>query len=243
LSSKQELRQKLGLNCTLPVVLVVGGGDGIGGIVEISKRLGYELGRLHDREAETPTTTTTTTKPQMVVICGKNQNAKDELERVNDWGNDIIVHMKGFVNNMDEYMKASDVLITKAGPGTIAEASICGLPCMMFSYLYVHGNHQIFGPILILLPIFALLTYIFVPCVKCRPGQEEGNIPFVENAGFGKYSNDPNVIANLVSKWISSPEELQRMQQAAYSVSRPNATLDIAKDIAGMLFQHLKNIG
>ena len=32
-------------------------------------------------------------------------------------------------------MKASDVLVTKAGPGTIAEASICGLPCLMFSYL------------------------------------------------------------------------------------------------------------
>jgi 1,2-diacylglycerol 3-beta-galactosyltransferase len=76
----------------------------------------------------------------------------------------------------------------------------------------------------------------------CRPGQEEGNIPFVENAGFGKYSNDPTVIAHMVSQWISSPEELKQMQQAAYAISSPNATLNIAKDIAEMLFQHLKVI-
>jgi 1,2-diacylglycerol 3-beta-galactosyltransferase len=127
-SSKQLLRQKLGLNDTMPLVLVVGGGEGMGGIADISKQLGFELGCHCDPEPSI-------TKSQMVVICGKNQDAKDELERVKDWGNNIIVHIKGFVNNMDEYMKASDVLVTKAGPGTIAEASICGLPCMMFSYL------------------------------------------------------------------------------------------------------------
>jgi 1,2-diacylglycerol 3-beta-galactosyltransferase len=122
---QQRLRKALGLNVNLPIVLVVGGGDGMGGIIDISKQLGYELSRASNL------------KSQMVVICGKNQYAKEQLEQVNDWGTNVIVHIKGFVNNMDEYMKASDVLVTKAGPGTIAEASICGLPCMMFSYLYV----------------------------------------------------------------------------------------------------------
>ena len=122
---QHRLRRTLGLDETIPIVLVVGGGDGMGGIIDISKELGYELSR------------TSNLKSQMVVICGKNQYAKEQLEQVSDWGTNVIVHIKGFVNNMDEYMKASDVLVTKAGPGTIAEASICGLPCMMFSYLYV----------------------------------------------------------------------------------------------------------
>ena len=122
---QHKLRRTLGLDETIPIVLVVGGGDGMGGIIDISKELGYELSR------------TSNLKSQMVVICGKNQYAKEQLEQVSDWGTNVIVHIKGFVNNMDEYMKASDVLVTKAGPGTIAEASICGLPCMMFSYLYV----------------------------------------------------------------------------------------------------------
>ena len=34
---------------------------------------------------------------------------------------------------MPEFMQASDVLITKAGPGTISEAFISGLPLILFS--------------------------------------------------------------------------------------------------------------
>lgn len=41
----------------------------------------------------------------------------------------------GFVNNMAEYMVASDVLVTKAGPGTIAEAASLSLPVMLTSFL------------------------------------------------------------------------------------------------------------
>jgi 1,2-diacylglycerol 3-beta-galactosyltransferase len=122
---QQKLRQKLGLHDTVPIVLVVGGGDGMGGIIDISKQLGYELSRSSSNNMES----------QMVVICGKNAYAQEQLEQVTDWGANVMVHVKGFVSNMDEYMKASDILVTKAGPGTIAEASICGLPCMMFSYL------------------------------------------------------------------------------------------------------------
>lgn len=95
----------------------------MGGIVDISKQLGYELG------------CSATMKSQLVVVCGKNHDAKHQLESISDWGSSVDVRIQGFVTNMDEYMKASDVLVTKAGPGTIAEASICGLPCMMFSYL------------------------------------------------------------------------------------------------------------
>ena len=75
---------------------------------------------------------------------------------------------------------------------------------------------------------------------KLRPGQEEGNIPYVVDAGFGTYSSDPTVIGNTVREWLSHPESLRRMQQAAYTASRPNATLDIARDIGAMLFEHLK---
>jgi len=41
----------------------------------------------------------------------------------------------GFVKNMAEYMVAADVLVTKAGPGTIAEAAAVGLPIMVTSHL------------------------------------------------------------------------------------------------------------
>lgn len=190
--SQQAMKAQLGLDESLPTVLIVGGGDGMGGIVDISKSLGNELGQMSSESA----------KSQMVVVCGNNAQAKQQLEGTT-WGPGVRVNVQGFVNNMDEWMRASDALVTKAGPGTIAEASICGLPCMMFSFL---------------------------------PGQEEGNIPFVESSGFGKYSGDPSVIAETVTSWLSSPQMLQEMRDNALSAARPEATLDIARDLAQVVF-------
>jgi 1,2-diacylglycerol 3-beta-galactosyltransferase len=69
-----------------------------------------------------------------------------------------------------------------------------------------------------------------------RPGQEEGNVPFVEDSGFGKYSGDPSVIADTVSSWLASPEKMEAMKAAALKAARPSATLDIASDLADIAF-------
>ena len=47
----------------------------------------------------------------------------------------IRVQVCGFVKQMSDYMEVADVIITKAGPGTIAEATIRGLPTMLSSFL------------------------------------------------------------------------------------------------------------
>ena len=197
-SSKSKLQQQLGLKQGLPTVLIVGGGDGIGGIIPQAKAMGAKLAA---KGVEDETTY------QMIVVCGNNEKAQKALAS-NGWGDGVSVEVKGFVNNMDEWMRSSDVIVTKAGPGTIAEASICGLPCMLSSYL---------------------------------PGQEEGNVPFVQDAGFGTYSGNPQKIADTVCSWLSSPEMLQTMKEAALAAARPAATVDIAKDLAAMLFEHKKN--
>ncbi len=59
----------------------------------------------------------------------------DEGRDVADRPGDVRVVPLGFVTNMAEYMVAADVLISKAGPGTIAEAAAVGLPVMVTSYL------------------------------------------------------------------------------------------------------------
>jgi len=193
---KEEMRMKLGM-ADVPTVLVVGGGDGMGGITAIATALGNRLDTdgLKDKK-----------QYQMVVVCGSNKEAVEELSSL-DWGKGVNVLVNGFVNNMDEWMRASDAIVTKAGPGTIAEASICGLPCMLSSFL---------------------------------PGQEEGNVPFVEDAGFGRYSGNPDVISTCVSSWLESPEMMKEMQEAALKAARPTATIDIAKDLAQMLFDSKK---
>ncbi|CAM9872454.1 unnamed protein product, partial [Sphacelaria rigidula] len=47
----------------------------------------------------------------------------------------VLVYKKGFVSNMDEWMGAVDCIVTKAGPGTIAEATTQGLPVMLSAFL------------------------------------------------------------------------------------------------------------
>lgn len=39
------------------------------------------------------------------------------------------------MHNMEEWMHACDVIITKAGPGTIAESFICGLPVLLNGFI------------------------------------------------------------------------------------------------------------
>ena len=45
------------------------------------------------------------------------------------------VSMQGFVDNMEEWMAACDIVITKAGPGTIAESLIMGLPILLNGFV------------------------------------------------------------------------------------------------------------
>jgi len=86
--------------------------------------------------------------------------------------------------------------------------------------------------------LYVLLTHFLI----IRPGQEEGNVPFVEKAGFGTYSGNPKNIAETVATWLSSEERLTSMQEAALAAARPSATIDIAKDLAQMLFEHKNTV-
>ena len=45
------------------------------------------------------------------------------------------VVVNGFVDNMAEWMTACDTIVTKAGPGTIAESLICGLPLLLNGFV------------------------------------------------------------------------------------------------------------
>lgn len=204
---KPTIRESLGL-LDLPTVLIVGGGDGMGGIVSQAQAVGVKLQNLAVSKSGDGLVY------QMVVVCGNNKAAQSTLSPPQtNWGENIEVKVQGFVNNMDEYMRASDILVTKAGPGTIAEASICGLPCILSSFL---------------------------------PGQEEGNVPYVEENGFGCYKGNVDGIADTVQEWLASPAMLEQMRVNALEASRPDATLDIARDLADMVYmrkEELKKAG
>lgn len=119
---KASIRKSLGLWEDYKTILLMGGGDGVGGLGKIATEIANKCSKNQQ------------VKTQMVVICGNNEKLKHEL-RAQAHPENMKVVVRGFVNNIHEYMGASDCIVTKAGPGTIAEAMTRGLPIVLSSFL------------------------------------------------------------------------------------------------------------
>lgn len=112
LLSKAEARQSLGWDANLPAVLIVGGGEGMGPIFKTAQSI--------DEQGQ---------PCQIAIIAGRNKLLKARIEETT-WRNPV--HVYGFVTDMPRMMAAADILATKAGPSTITEACIAGLPLIMY---------------------------------------------------------------------------------------------------------------
>jgi len=115
--SKQELQRKLGLTPGKPVILLVGGGDGAGGLRSSVQAIS---------QARLPV--------QLLIVTGRNTRLYAHLQRIRA-SLRVPAKIFGFVHNMPEMMRASDVIITKAGPGTICEALASNLPIILSAYV------------------------------------------------------------------------------------------------------------
>ncbi len=111
LMPKSEARRALGLHPTLPAVMLVGGGDGMGPVYRIARVLNEQ--RLD---------------MQLIVVAGRNRSLQRRLEAV-PWHQPTLI--TPFVHSMPDLMAAADILVTKAGPATICEATAAGLPLVL----------------------------------------------------------------------------------------------------------------
>jgi 1,2-diacylglycerol 3-beta-galactosyltransferase len=112
---KETLREKLGWELDKTVVLLVGGGEGMGPLGKTAREIavsGLDVA--------------------LVIVCGRNQRLQEELE-AQDWP--VPVHIYGFTHELPDFMRAADVLVTKAGPGTIAESLNAHLPMILYARL------------------------------------------------------------------------------------------------------------
>lgn len=112
-SDKSRLRKQLGWLDDRPVILLVGGGEGMGPLQNTAQAI---------NEARLPVS--------LVIIAGRNQELQTQLDNT-QWNMPVKVY--GFVREMPDFMAAADILITKAGPGTVSEAFIAGLPMILYT--------------------------------------------------------------------------------------------------------------
>lgn len=108
---RPQARAALGLRPDAPLVLLMGGGEGVGRLDQIARAIAG---------ARLPA--------QMAIVAGRNEKLRRRLEAV-AW--EIPTHVTGFVTNVPQWLAAADVLITKAGPGILSEAFITGLPLVL----------------------------------------------------------------------------------------------------------------
>jgi 1,2-diacylglycerol 3-beta-galactosyltransferase len=112
---KKALRNKLGWEQEKNVILLIGGGEGMGPLGKSARAIA-----------------TSGLDVALAIICGRNQRLKKHLESL-DWP--VPVHIYGFTRELPDFMRAADVLVTKAGPGTIAESLNAGLPMILYARL------------------------------------------------------------------------------------------------------------
>jgi 1,2-diacylglycerol 3-beta-galactosyltransferase len=112
---KEALRRRFGLDERRFTVLVMGGAAGAGGLLKQVRVLAWEPQQW-----------------QVVAVCGRNEKLRRRLSRVRFATPTLVL---GFVDYMPELMRACDVVVTKAGPGAIAESLATGLPVIITGFL------------------------------------------------------------------------------------------------------------
>ncbi len=108
---KSSLRQKLNFSPKKPVVLIVSGGFGVGPVERMLCALdkyGLDI--------------------ELAVVCGRNPSLFKRLKGINFKKK---INIFGFVDNMNELMGASDLIITKAGGLSISESLASRLPMII----------------------------------------------------------------------------------------------------------------
>jgi 1,2-diacylglycerol 3-beta-galactosyltransferase len=175
---KASLREKYGWPVDKFTVLLVGGGEGMGPLAKTARAIdesGLDV--------------------NLVIVTGRNVRLKKSLASLS-WENPTSIY--GFTNEMPEFMSAADAIVTKAGPGTIAEALVAGLPIILYAKL---------------------------------PGQEDGNVIYVENRGVGVWAPDPLKVVRTLTRWVCRPAERLKVVENCRSAAHPDAARVIAREL------------
>lgn len=123
LPDREQARRQLGLSAGEHAVLVVAGSWGVGGLEETVEALARARSFVP------------------VVVCGRDLQLADDLERVvaRRGGRAIIL---GWTDQMPALMSAADALVENAGGLTSLEALRAGLPVVSFRPIAGHGREN-----------------------------------------------------------------------------------------------------
>ncbi len=115
--TKAELRERLDIPQDALITLLMAGGEGGGKLLPTAIALAKARLPMH-----------------LVVVCGRNEPLREKLAEMS-------AHLPtpmtvlGFTEKIPELYRAADLLVTKAGPGALAEANAAQLPVVVYDYV------------------------------------------------------------------------------------------------------------
>lgn len=115
--NKEEICKREGLNPNLNTVLLMAGSFGVSSVLEFYKTLAEKCRDI-----------------QFIVITGKNSRLYTHLKKlVEELKAENNTKLLYFVDNVEDYMHISDVIVTKPGGLTVTESLACSLPLAIYN--------------------------------------------------------------------------------------------------------------
>jgi len=115
--TREDLRAQLDLPADKRVVMLMAGGEGGGKLLPTTLALAKSRLPIH-----------------LLVVCGRNEPLREKLEEMSVTLPTPMTIL-GFTDKIPEYFRAVDLLVTKAGPGSLAEANAAQLPVVVYDYV------------------------------------------------------------------------------------------------------------
>ncbi len=113
--NRKQTLQELNLDPDLPTVLFMAGSFGVSNIIKLYRQL-----------------ESSDTRMQIIIITGRNKKLYEAFEKELAVGTRIPSRLIFFTDEVEKYMHASNLLVTKPGGLTVSEALACGLPMAVF---------------------------------------------------------------------------------------------------------------
>ncbi|MEW5854676.1 MAG: glycosyltransferase [Myxococcota bacterium] len=117
-AERREARASLGISTDASVVLITGGGEGLATLPEVVDAVLALPGA-----------------PVVLAVAGRHERTLQRLKERMDAISSGRLLPFGFTDKMGTLMRACDVIVTKAGPGTMFEAMALGLPMVIMGAL------------------------------------------------------------------------------------------------------------
>ncbi len=122
---RKTYQKQYGLSTDRPVLLLMGGGAGLGGLNEVAE----ELLSIQDQNF------------QLIVLAGKNENALNSLQQTAKNYPDRLFAF-GFTQTVEQLMACADLIITKPGGLTNSECMAMGVPMIIHAPIPGQEEHN-----------------------------------------------------------------------------------------------------